>query len=625
MANDSGASELGDTQTEFIQQSKQPDKKPEVRDGVGKSGALGALRADNSSVQDRSDLLNLVAHGRKYRRHDTMEQVREARLKGPSQVNSPRSELNSVADEPQGANEIRQRQEQARKDVQAESDQLLADSVRRETNEETFERTETELLSIETAGVQATLLLGGEIPAEIDGEKIEAIAKGEHVNTEKTNNASADERKEYWNGENSPYKNMTFDQKMERWRGTMNGFLDQYKGKPEAEFFKRMNIDLENENAVSEIYNTYFVDGRGDVGLFASRIAENNTAEQIQENKAVIQYLERMYGDKSAKVAEQLVFGIKNAQTDIDLFMKSAQEDLRKGANMAGIDLIQTLYENGKQQSNKHGSERDGDKTKQEFKLNWNERTSSADKWTAGNGDLKIDGDFLAFNPHVNRLRNPYSTGTTEYDYFEKYQVKYFSGRPSDYFLDQQRRRVERGVQLAVNSEVDGELEKVLTPMFWEIIEADPESVSGEQFNRYITLDQGDNPVKSVNPVDLKIRNTDSTTREVDVNFSWGRLQVDKQTLIAVQQKAIDYIEGQVALGKIGPDMLAAARSIVESHRSPQLVKNVWPQKNSGGSSPEDPKTHLSFLRLNENWSKGTIKQEGDALIYTNEGLIKKN
>src|SRR3990167_9265618 len=208
---------------------------------------------------------------------------------------------------------------------------------------------ERKLLNIEMAGAQAVFLLGGTIPETIDRPKIEAIAKGEHVQTEKINKGSFSERDEYWNGEESPYKDKKWNERMEIWTEKMNNFLNQYKGKPAEAFLKRMGVDLTNENQAKGIYDFYFAKGNGDIGLFASTIVENNTAEQIEENMEVIQKLGNIYGENSAKVAEQLVLGIKNAQTDTNLFIQSALENLQKGGNMPGIELINILDQKSSQ------------------------------------------------------------------------------------------------------------------------------------------------------------------------------------------------------------------------------------------------------------------------------------
>lgn len=458
MANGTAKVELstGDTQSEFIRpQRLASEGAAKKSDRLGVSGALGALRLDKPDVQNRQDLKNLVAHGRKYRHFDTMDQYKNDKAKangGPQtlrneqvaqkqsgvdevdeskriyeephldpmireiqdkittntnldptvrgvltsgsdnytklwyQVNESQniSEWqNFVRDHPdkaaayaekhpgiKAALEDIERQElaaaraQTGEQVQSENNQLLADSVRVSDNnpegpsdepgaeQDQGEKPspaaevsgkETGLLSAETIGVQATLLLGGEIGTKIDKAKIEAIAEGGHINAERANKVSLEEREDYWNGENSPFKSMSFEQQLEKWRGTMQAFFDQYKGKPEAEFFKRVGIDLENENAVREIYQTYFVDGEGDLGLFSQKIAQNNSAEQIQENRATIERLGKMYGKKSAKVMVEMTMGIKNAQTDIDSFIQSAQAAIDKGDDMQGADLVNFL------------------------------------------------------------------------------------------------------------------------------------------------------------------------------------------------------------------------------------------------------------------------------------------
>ena len=472
---------------------------------------------------------------------------------------------------------------------------------------------ETKLLSAETAGAQAILLLGGEISTGIDKAKIEAIAEGGPIDTEKANKVSLDERKEYWRGDNSPFKDMTFEQQLERWKGKMQEFFDQYKGKPEAEFLQRMGIDVDSASAVAEAQKTYFIDGKGDVGLLAQTVAQNNTAEQIQENRALIEKLGKMHGEKSAKVIVEMAIGIKNAQTDIDTFIRTAQAAIDKGDDMPGADLIKFVNAKKEEQTETVEEAAPDVNNDREFKLNWDKRSASADTWTDGGGDLKVDGDVLSFTPNVNRLRNPYNPGTTEYDYFEKYQVRYFKpDQPSDFFIGEQRKRVERGVELAVNTGTDGEPKMVLTPMFWEIIEANPESVSGRWNDRYITLDQGENSVRSVRPVDLKIRNDEGTPRTVDVNFAWRGLKVDSQTLAEMQEKAVEYLEQQVASGKMPAETLDTAKALVSRYKAPRTV--VRPR--------EIPM--LSRFRGPEKWrSNGSLAVHGHDIVYTTDELRK--
>lgn len=739
-------------------------------------------------------------------------------------------------------------QAQTREQVQTESDQLLADSVRVSENNqaqtaeqpsennatEVNAETEKKLLSAETAGAQATLLLGGEISAGIDRAKIEAIAGGGPINTEKANKASLSEREEYWNGENSPYKGMTFEQQLEKWRGTMQEFFDQYKGKPEAEFFRRIGIDLENENAVMEIHQTYFVDGTGDVGLLTQKIAQNNNAEQIQENKVLIEKLGKMYGEKSAKVMVEMTIGIKNAQTDLDSFVQSAQAAINKGDEMPGLDLANFLnahdaqingvepglgnekrlsgdllerakkgreefeemyknaspelqaflsqtnlgesvqamflgikpavglttehieylqglniklpenfriagnfiydkdqvrekmeqypevfnnfgeYENldtyigslsfefssgeesmirtgiilgypedtvqmfarnvntayipfldslndprlregltesevvaldnyNKDENNlapsayqneiasiiekkfsdmseegkkfilnthlveTHGfhyrsgnpvsedsnfkqqvetvfeqsgmntfiqsvtqGEIYGDNAGHELKLNRDESMGVDTSWDVNfnRGALNIRGDMLTYTPNISRLKNPYNPGTAEYAYFEKYQAK-FTG-PEDAkkkdLIDEQRKRVERGIELATGGEVDGVSRKELTPEFWELMRANPNRISINLLQEFAYIGKN-SAVKSVRPITYQVSNG-NRLRDVDVNFKWNKARIDRYSLPAVQQKALEYLEQQVAQGAISSDLLTSARDVVESHKS---------------------------------------------------------
>lgn len=457
---------------------------------------------------------------------------------------------------------------------------------------------ETKLLSVETAGVQATLLLGGEIPAEIDRVKIEAIAKGEKPNTEKANKASIGERVEYWSGENSPYKNMTFNQKLERWRGTMKRFLDQYKGKPEAEFFERMGIDLENDDAAAEIYDFYFAQGKGDVGLFAARIAENNSAEQIQENKTIIQYLGKMYGDKSAKVAEHLLIGMKNAQIDVDSFVKSAEENIKKGKEMPGSELIEFINQNIiKQETTPQAKKREFNwpiirKTTeqangQEFRRLEIRPLYRADKWTEKmKGALDIEEDALNFTP--------------------------------------QKGALARSVDLA-DTGPDGSIK--FTPMFWKILETNPDSVSGEWPDRYISLRDADYAVRSAHAVDAKTAKVGRDWQGPDNGFilMWNKLVVDKKTLAEMQQRIIGYLEEQSSKGRFDSGLVEAAKAVLKSHKSPEIVGRFWPQNNPGGQNIENPKTHVSFFGLIDDWSNGEITQKNGELSYANEKILGKD
>src|SRR3990167_5846176 len=79
MASSSKGAELG-TQIEFTRPQQPPEQKQKAPDKIGVSGAVGALNQDNPQVKDRTDLKNLAAHGRKYRRFNTIDDYRESKF-----------------------------------------------------------------------------------------------------------------------------------------------------------------------------------------------------------------------------------------------------------------------------------------------------------------------------------------------------------------------------------------------------------------------------------------------------------------------------------------------------------------------------------------------------------------
>lgn len=573
-----------------------------------------------------------------------------------------------------------QQQAQTSGRVQAENNQLLADSVRRETNDvsenmaseelsvsesetkgtEGSERietgSETKLLSIETAGVQATLLLGGEISAEIDRAKIEAIAAGGPINSEKANKASLGERQEYWNGENSPFKGMTFEQQLERWQGKMQEFFDQYKGKPEAEFFKRIGVDLENENAVREIHQTYFVDGKGDLGLLTQKIAQNNSAEQIQENRDLIQKLGKMYGEKSAKAMVEMTIGIKNAQTDMDSFIKAAEGQLKKDSDTSGVDLanivsgtreeIGAQVESGQQdnisegEDSKEERESEKEKTFREVYSEAGEHTYyKKDKWRGSSGQIILNGDNLSFTPAkethggFNRDTTWMGIRTREYDrdegFYRHYEIR----------VDEAQ-NFERGVELAVDvtnteswdpaiAESTG-MRKVPTPFMWELLETNPESVGkgGHTFDvdAYgAKILKGKKYVPGVDSFYGIGGRASELVGETTVGFVWNRVNVDRETVVRMQNQAIEYIERQVQEGQMPQEMLDTAKGLIDSHKAPDKIIRALKNDRGRGKNQENPKLYLTFLQQPETWKqKGQVRTDGDLIVYDDDKYRKK-
>lgn len=502
-------------------------------------------------------------------------------------------------------------------------------------------KTERKLINTEMAGTQATLLLGGTIGETIDRAKIEAIAKGEPVQTEKINKSSLAERDEYWNGEKSPHKDKTFNERMEIWTEQTNKFLSQFKGKPEAEFFKRMNIDLENENSAREIYDSYFVEGKGDVGLFASKIAENNTTEQIEENMAVIQKLGKMYGENSAKVAGQLAEGIKNAQTDTDLFIQSAQVELKKGTTMMGIDLIKILDQNISQSEKKspvkdHDQQNEDDSKaeknptggklfqealRESYANGGSGKDFKKDSWK-NTGEISTQDDFLTFLPQsgVNRRYHEQGRGPNGYIFYE-------------FGITDENTQLARGIQLTADAESLVEepsgFKRVPTPFLWKVLETNPDSVG----KRGITFDEA---AYAEHPLQAKMYKPDNGlgslivegydyVGDTEFNLSWKQVTVDKETLVKMQQKTIEYLAQQVQDGQMPQEMLETAKGILNAHKASNTVEDKWQTDRGSGTSIEDPKLHSTFLQLTETWKPtGNIRQEGDLLVYDDEKYRKK-
>jgi len=645
-------SELG-TQIEFSGSPKPVAKLESKPDKIGRQGGLAALIEETKGISDRMDLVNLARQrGRIHRNTGIASPRAEEPITEAKPDIQPVSRRRYKRIDQQSSNAVAKGAKKpelgmkldVKPEIQTENNDLLAESVRPQedrgltredepptgtpltesaTDEGAKESgTKSKLIDAKNAGAQVILLTGESATKSTDRTKLEAIARGERPDAKEATRASIREREEYWNS--GERKKFSTEERYELWKKSTKQFLDSFKGKPQAEFFKRMGVDLEDEGVVDKIYERFVVKGKGDVGLFAAELAKNNTAEQLQENMDVIREFSVMYGVESSKVVVQMAAGIKNARTDMDSFINAAEGQIKKGKDMPGMDLVENLYKNSgnddEETSGKRASsEEDSTGTlPQEHKLNWN-RSASVDKWREGAGDLNIEGDNLTYIPRVARLRNPYSPGTTEYDYFEKYQVRYFKpDQPSDYFIDEQGRRVERGVQLAVEMNINGETQQVLTPMFWEILEANPESLSGDLLDKYITVEATDSTVQSLSPVDLQIHNTEGNLLNVGVNFSWRKLQVDKQTLIAMQQKALQYIEGQVQAGKMPLEMLETVRGIIESHNAP--VGEI--ARNGDGKTAENPKNRDKVFKFIEHWQKnGEVLTQGDVLTYQDAHL----
>ncbi len=224
-----------------------------------------------------------------------------------------------------------------------------------------IQRHSEKLLSEPFTGAQALMLLGirppekGKPVLQLKETPIIEFANNsiptEHK--EMIKKASLNEREEFW-------KNTPQDERMDKWKNSMNAFFDVYKKEPskkeELTFLKKVirgndkkSLD-DVEVTADTIYNTFMMgkDG-GNVEFFARRIVDNNTIEEIEQNKDLIKNLGNIYGKNSTKIAELLIDGIANVQhnPDPNTFVKSAQENLNKG-NYGDIDIWTALDENSK-------------------------------------------------------------------------------------------------------------------------------------------------------------------------------------------------------------------------------------------------------------------------------------
>ncbi len=215
--------------------------------------------------------------------------------------------------------------------------------------EEAERRPERQLINKEMAGAQAALLLGRrpESGKGIDRAEIEDIARGAAPDTRDSTNASRYERTDAWN--QGAYKDLTRAEKMQKWEERTDAFLGKQKGTPQEELLKNIGIDLAAGTNARDIYQTLMKDQKGDIGYFAQLVARHNTAEQIDQNRELIQQLaERLYGKNSAQVSSLLAEGIKNAQTDPEGFTNTAQEQAQKGDQMPGADVIKNMQEHAR-------------------------------------------------------------------------------------------------------------------------------------------------------------------------------------------------------------------------------------------------------------------------------------
>ncbi len=650
MPKGAAGAELGIPKDIVREAKKAATPKP---DKIGRRGGLAALIEHTRDLSARLKLANLARQSGRIHRNTGADSpsTEEPKTEAPTDTKSAvRRRYKRIDTHPTGASSrpvnSASVNEPAKNtgsgtDVQQENDELLADSVRVEKNyvsrtgdelptdtalSESAEDketgaidveagTESKLISAENAGAQAILLTGESATKSIDRKKLEAIANGEKPDAKEATEASIRERDEYWNGENSPYKNLTDEQKYELWKKKTQVFLDRFKGKPQAELFKRMGVDLEDPEAVDKMYQALFVDGEGDVGLFASKIAQNNTIEQIQENMDVIQKMSGMYGADSSKVVVQMAIGIKNTQTDLDAFIKAAGSEIKKGKDMPGMDLVKNLYKNlekemGKKAKNESVDANTEDESESQPKEK-EKKIGGEQKWL-GAGELSVDGDSLVYSRESVRPKNPFDKGTEDYDESEEYLASHYAPQ-----------EISLGVRDGDASEATGREVKKPTAALWKIIETNPDRLATKFYVRQgvlspvgafrgATIDAGRDSVRMRAPFGKKVKNAEGATRNVDVNYSWNKLTLNRETLIKAQQKAIEYLEQQVAAGAMPQETLGTAKALVSRYKAPRTV--VRPR--------EIPV--ISKFRGPEKWrSDGSLAVHGHDIVYTTDELKK--
>lgn len=262
---------------------------------------------------------------------------------------------------------------------------------------------------------------------------------------------------------------------------------------------------------------------------------------------------------------------------------------------------------------------------------------ASPDKWI-DSGSLQINGDYLSFKPESKRRENPYVPGNKDYDNFERYGVDYDPEEFPGLFLDAVKKRVERGFKLAavpdpelVDPEVAKmtELKKVPDPILWTILEANPNS-QDKKYKLTVSVDSLETvrtEVSVYDPDDFQVK-----VREGDLGYSWKGITVDKETLVNMQHKALEYLEAQVNAGKMPQAVLDAAEGILRYSSSapedPHIKKLGTDQKASGGS-PENPKVEMKWWKFfaTDKWSvKGQLGQaDENYLFYQDEKLKHRN
>src|SRR3989344_6021159 len=300
--------------------------------------------------------------------------------------------------------------------------------------------------------------------------------------------------------------------------------------------------------------------------------------------------------------------------------LKAISKDKPEVANRADLIELSGTELKAAEQEQGDVKEQQREKTRGEKAQAADEiKGSGQDKWKPS-GTISISGDNLTYLPNQDEIKKRGGYSDEAYD----------PENPGNYefILEYEKRRVERGLKLGIEVNTDTfdpelitklpELKKVPTPLLWEILDKDPSSSDKSYtFNAR---------AYSTDSLKLKryLRESDQG-EEANVMFAWNKVTVDKETLVKMQQKAIEYLEGQVKQGQIPEELLSAATGILESRGLTDPIVQKWLNKEGSGSVPEDPKLHRGWFTLIRRWDQnGRIRQEGDSLIYDDDKLRKK-
>lgn len=199
---------------------------------------------------------------------------------------------------------------------------------------------------------------------------------------------------------------------------------------------------------------------------------------------------------------------------------------------------------------------------------------------------------------------------------------------------------VERGVELSVDV-TDGEswdpkimestgMRKVPTPFLWELLETNPESIGkgGRTFSAAAYGSETLKAKKYIPGVDsfYGIGGRDpELVGETTLGVDWDSVNVDRQTLVRMQNQAIEYLEKQVQEGQMPQEMLDTARGLIDSHKAPDKIERGLESDRGRGKNKENPKLYLTFLQGPETWKqKGQVRTEGNLIVYDDDKYSNK-